>query len=123
MPSFIVITPVRHGASEPAQPGEIIELSAKDGAALIACGAVEAAKGKSAPAAAPTSTLTPTPTPTPTPAAKQASQTAGQLISMGKVKMTAIAATETIELPADASAKAMAEAIVAARAARTAGAA
>lgn len=109
MPSFIVITPVRHGAPEPAQPGETIELSAKDGAALIACGAVEAGKGK--------------PAPTPTPAAKQPSQTVNQLVSMGKAKMAAIAEAETIELPADASAKAMAEAIVTARATRAAGAA
>lgn len=66
----------------------------------------------------PTPTPTPAPTPAPTPSAKQPSQTVNQLVSMGKAKMLKIAAAETIALPEGASAKVMAETIVAARLAK-----
>jgi hypothetical protein len=58
--------------------------------------------------------------PAPAAPATKPSQTVGQLVSMGKVKMIKIAEAEKIELPADATAKVMAEAIVAARTAKAA---
>lgn len=105
MPRFEVMTPLRNGGEEPVAPGSSVELDEKEGAALVAIGAVRrlaAAKAE-------------------TPVDPNgAGPTVEQLARQGKAKLAGLAAAEAIALPEGATATAMAMLIVEARAAKAA---
>lgn len=81
MPKFITTMRVKLDAKRRVQPGEVLELSAKEAAPLLAAGAIEPhkeAKAEKAPAPAPAPSPAPAPAPVESPAPAPAPAPAGE---------------------------------------------